>query len=134
VAKIRRGIQNYELWRKCGKIAAKLRRKCGAIIPPQSGFTGKLGNQENDSMEILLKLPTEFTKRFNLMLELSGISLPQDLINEALTLFEWALSRVILGEQIGSLDEKENKWKAINMESLSYAAEKSRDFKINRIF
>jgi hypothetical protein len=117
-----------------GENAAKLRRKCGAIIPPQSGFTGKLGNQENDSMEILLKLPTEFTKRFNLMLELSGISLPQDLINEALTLFEWALSRVILGEQIGSLNEKENKWKAINMESLSYAAEKTRDFKINRIF
>lgn len=81
-------------------------------------------------MEILLKLPEKFATRVNLMMEISGIKLPQDLINEALTLFEWALIRVTQGEQIAAVNEEKNKWTPVNMESLSHAGKMFKDSKI----
>ena len=48
-----------------------------------------------------------------------GIKTKKDLINNALTLFEWAVKEIKEGRKIVSLDEKNKKYKEVFMPCLS---------------
>ena len=72
-------------------------------------------------MEILFMVPEDKLRRFELIKINSGIELPQDLINEALTLFEQALLECKEGRIIVSLNEKTGGFKEFKMTSLEYS-------------
>ncbi len=45
-----------------------------------------------------------------------GFTGPKDLLNNALTIFEWMVREISEGRIIGSIDEKNSKYKELSME------------------
>lgn len=55
----------------------------------------------------------------------AGISTKKDLINNALTLFVWALDEVSAGNSIASVNEDEKRYRELQMPPLNYARMRS---------
>lgn len=55
------------------------------------------------------------------LMRLCGISTKKDLINNALTLLQWAVRQVRNGRTIASIDEKEGRYRELEMPILSTA-------------
>ena len=66
----------------------------------------ELSDKENAEIEIMMKKTDIKTKR--------------DFINNAITLFAWAIGERENGRVIGSIDEKEDKYREVLMPSLAY--------------
>ncbi len=56
------------------------------------------------------------------LMRLCGITTKKDLINNALTLLQWAVRQVRNGRTIASIDEKEGRYRELEMPILSAAA------------
>jgi hypothetical protein len=73
----------------------------------------------------LVRLQVEITQeqmdRLEHLQELAGLRTKKELIDNALTLFQWALKEKALGRAIISVDEKEETYKELEMPCLEHA-------------
>jgi hypothetical protein len=70
-------------------------------------------------MRIQYELSEKENAEIEKMMEDTAISTKRDLFNNALTLFEWAIKEIKKGRVIAAIDEKENRYIALVMPSLS---------------
>lgn len=73
----------------------------------------ELSREKNEELEALMKR--------------TGIRTKKDLINNALTIFEWAVNERARGRIIASVDEEEKKYKEILMPVLEHVARKKKE-------
>ena len=70
-------------------------------------------------MRIQYELSEKENAEIEKMMEDTAISTKRDLLNNALTFFEWAIKEIKKGRVIAAIDEKENRYVALVMPSLS---------------
>lgn len=73
---------------------------------------------------IQLEVREERLQELKALMEQADLSTQKDLINDALTLFEWAITERRSGRAIGSMDEANQKYREVMMPSLERAASK----------
>ena len=66
-----------------------------------------------------IELADERLKQYEQLMEKCGIRTKKDLINNALTLLEWAVRELEKGNIVVSLDEEENRYKELCLPALS---------------
>lgn len=67
-------------------------------------------------LQILMS--TERLQELDELVRQSGLKTRTDLVNSALTLFEWAFRERLAGRSIGSLDEEKDRFKEIDLPGL----------------
>jgi metal-responsive CopG/Arc/MetJ family transcriptional regulator len=78
--------------------------------------------QESKPMtRIQLELPEERLHELEQLMEQTGTNTKKDLLNDALTLFEWAVKERMTGRTIASVDEQQQRYKEVVMPSLERA-------------
>lgn len=70
-------------------------------------------------MRIQYELSDKENAEIENLMEETGIKTKRDFINNAITLFEWAIKERKSGLIVGAIDEKNNKYKELIMPSLS---------------
>lgn len=70
-------------------------------------------------IRIQFELPEEKVRELENIMKRAGISTKKDLLNNSLTLFEWAVSERGLGNTIVSIDNRNKRIKELVMPSLS---------------
>ena len=70
-------------------------------------------------MRIQYELSDKENAEIELLMKDTGIKTKRDFINNAITLFEWAINERKIGHIVGSIDEKNNKYKEIIMPSMA---------------
>ena len=73
-------------------------------------------------VKIELELPEERAKELESLMRSTGIASRRDLLNEALTLFQWAVRERSSGRMIASVDTDNRRYKVLEMPSLENAA------------
>lgn len=71
-------------------------------------------------MRIQYELSDKENAEIETMMKKTDIKTKRDFINNAITLFAWAIGERESGRVIGSIDEKEDKYREILMPSLAY--------------
>ncbi len=79
----------------------------------------------NDTVRIQLDLPADKVQELEVLMEQAKISTKKDLINNALTLLEWAINERKTGRVIASINEKTMLYKELVMPILSAVAPKA---------
>jgi hypothetical protein len=79
----------------------------------------------NGMVRIQLDLPADKVQELEELMEQAKISTKKDLINNALTLLEWAINEKKEGRAIASINEKTMSYKELVMPVLSAVAPKS---------
>ena len=74
---------------------------------------------------IQLELPEERVRELEQLMTQTGTNTKKDLLNDALTLFEWAVNERIAGRTIASVDEQQHRYKEVVMPSLERAVKAS---------
>lgn len=69
-------------------------------------------------MRIQLEMNDERVREIEKLMDERGIKTKKDLFNNALSLFEWALTEIKSGKIIASVDEKQDKYKQLIMPAL----------------
>ncbi len=64
---------------------------------------------------IQFELSEDHIKELEELMQKTGVRTKKDLVNNALTLLEWAVQEVSDGRTIASVDERENKYKEVVM-------------------
>jgi metal-responsive CopG/Arc/MetJ family transcriptional regulator len=70
---------------------------------------------------IQLELPEERLHELERLMEQTGTTTKKDLLNDALTLYEWAVQERMAGRTIASVDEQQHRYKEVVMPSLERA-------------
>ena len=60
------------------------------------------------------------------LIKLTGVSTKKDLINEALTILQWATRQVANGRIVGSIDVDNDNYRELNTPALEHAAHYSK--------
>ncbi len=76
---------------------------------------------------IQFELSREKNEELEALMIRTGIRTKKDLINNALTIFEWAVNERARGRIIASVDEEEKKYKEILMPVLEHVARKKKE-------
>src|SRR4051794_29089336 len=76
---------------------------------------------EERTMRIQLDVPPERLREIEELMAQTGTNSKTDLLNDALTLFEWAVKERKSGRTIASVDEQQQRYKEIVMRSLERA-------------
>ena len=71
-------------------------------------------------MRIQYELSDKENAEIEAMMKKTDIKTKRDFINNAITLFAWAIGERESGRVIGSIDEKEDKYREVLMPSLAY--------------
>jgi hypothetical protein len=79
----------------------------------------------NDTVRVQLDLPADKVQELEVLMEQAKISTKKDLINNALTLLEWAINERKTGRVIASINEKTMSYKELVMPVLSAVAPKA---------
>lgn len=66
---------------------------------------------------IQFEVPVERLRELEALMDEGGISTKKDLLNNALTLFEWAVHEVKQGNTIAAVNESEKRYREITMPS-----------------
>jgi metal-responsive CopG/Arc/MetJ family transcriptional regulator len=74
---------------------------------------------------IQLELPEDRVRELDELMDQTGLSTRKDLLNQALTLFKWALRERQAGRMIASVDEAQNRYKELSMPALETGAARS---------
>jgi hypothetical protein len=64
---------------------------------------------------IQFEVPVNRFRELESLMEEGGIATKKELLNNALTLFEWAINEVKQGHTIASVDESDQKYREITM-------------------
>jgi len=75
--------------------------------------------------KITFELPEEKLRELEALMSECGVRTKKDLLNNALTLLEWAINEKKTGSAIASIDEKEKKYKEITMPIFSHVVKNS---------
>lgn len=75
---------------------------------------------------IQFDLPAETVAEWEKWMEISGLNNRRELLNNALTLFEWALKQRMEGRTIASVDEEKGFYRELSMPALDKAAKNAR--------
>lgn len=59
------------------------------------------------------------------LMDQTGISTYKELFNNTLALFSWALTQVLKGNKVASINEDTQEFRELNMPALEYAAERA---------
>lgn len=73
-------------------------------------------------VKVQLELPEEKVRQLEIIMEEAGIRTKKDFINNALTLFLWAVRETKAGRVIASFDEKEKKYREVALPALENLA------------
>ena len=76
-------------------------------------------------VRIQLELPEDRIEELNTLMSETAITTRTDLLNDALTLFQWAVRERQAGRMIASVDEGNQRYKELTMPSLERAASRS---------
>jgi hypothetical protein len=79
----------------------------------------------NPVVRVQLDLPADQVRELEELMERAKISTKKDLINNALTLLEWAINEKSEGRTIASINEKNMSYKELVMPVLSAVAPKA---------
>ena len=82
-------------------------------------------------VRVQLDLPEERVNELDQIMQETGLSTRKDLINQALTLFQWALRERQAGRMIGSVDEANQRYKELSMPALEHGAKAPSESKKN---
>jgi len=82
------------------------------------------GGKTKNVTRVQFELPNDKVRQLEGLTEETNIRTKKELINNALTLLEWAVKEKRLGHEIASIDEKENVYKELIMPALSNVTEK----------
>lgn len=74
------------------------------------------------NIRIQLELPQERVRELEELMGQTGLTTKKDLLNDALTLFEWAVKERKAGRTIASVDEPHQRYKEVLMPSLERAS------------
>ena len=80
---------------------------------------------EASMTRIQLELPEERVQELERLMGETGIQTKKDLLNDALTLFQWAVRERQAGRMIASVDETNQRYKELAMSSLERAREQA---------
>lgn len=80
-------------------------------------------------IRIQFELPEDKVKELEGLMREAGISTKKDLINNSLTLLEWAIKERKAGKFIASVDERNNRLKELIMPALSFVQKNEEDEK-----
>jgi hypothetical protein len=75
-----------------------------------------------EEMRIQIDFARSRVAELDELAERCGLKTRKDLINNALTLFEWAVEEVSKGRVVASVDEKEEKYREVTLPALRTAA------------
>jgi hypothetical protein len=75
-------------------------------------------------IRIQFELPEDRVRELEQLMAETDISTKKELLNTALTLFQWAVQEKRTGNVIASIDEKQNRLKELIMPSLSRVFQK----------
>jgi metal-responsive CopG/Arc/MetJ family transcriptional regulator len=75
---------------------------------------------------IQLELPEERVKELERLMRETGLTTKKDLLNDALTLFEWAVNERKSGRTVASVDDQLQRYREVVMTSLERAARKDK--------
>jgi metal-responsive CopG/Arc/MetJ family transcriptional regulator len=81
----------------------------------------------SDVVSIAFELPNEKLRELELLMERAGLKSRKDLINTALSLFEWVVKEQEGGKTIASLDQAKKHCKELRIPGLSITPEKRPD-------
>jgi len=81
-------------------------------------------------VRIQFELPEDRIEELNKLMSETAITTRTDLLNDALTLFQWAVRERQAGRMIASVDEGNQRYKELAMPSLERAASKSLPTKV----
>ena len=73
-------------------------------------------------VRVQLDLPEERVNELDQIMQETGLTTRKDLINQALTLFQWALRERQAGRMVASVDESNKRYKELFMPALERAA------------
>lgn len=71
-------------------------------------------------MLIQIEVPEEKVKELDALTERAGLPDRRSLFNNAITMFEWMVKELETGRIVGSIDEKERKYKELHMPCFSH--------------
>ncbi len=74
------------------------------------------------NIRIQLELPQERVRELEELMGQTGLTTKKDLLNDALSLFEWAVKERKAGRAIASVDEPHQRYKEVVMPSLERAS------------
>src|ERR1700742_5214354 len=81
--------------------------------------------------EVEMRLQIEVTddqdKHMLNIMEQAGLATKKDLFNNALTLFSWAIEEVQNGNAIASVNEKQNRFRELQIPALMHAAQRAKE-------
>ena len=77
------------------------------------------------NVRMQFELPEARAAHLKEVMETCGLATQKDLINNALTLFEWAVKQRQEGRVISSVDETNKKWKELSMPALEHVRQAS---------
>jgi hypothetical protein len=86
---------------------------------------GDLATPMASIQRIQIELPEDRVRELETLMEQTGTNTKKDLLNNALTLFEWAVNERRAGRIIASVDEHEKRYKEVVMPTLERAMHKS---------
>ncbi len=73
---------------------------------------------KKDNKRIVFEIPASRVERMDSLMEKCGLDTRKDLINNALALFEWAVSETENGKLIAALDESSSNYQQIILPAL----------------
>ena len=79
-------------------------------------------NIRQEPVRLTIELSTDRVKEIEALMARCRISTKKELFNNALTLFEWAVRESSRGNQIASVNEREQKYRELQMPTLAAAA------------
>jgi hypothetical protein len=82
--------------------------------------------QEQGSIKVQFDISADRAKDIEDLIALTGCSTRKELFNNALSILEWAVKEVYMGNVIASIDEKNKKVKELVMPALSNVAKSKR--------
>jgi hypothetical protein len=102
--------QQWPLWRHiCGK---------------RLTLSQKRSKQQMDNLRIQIDVSPEKLAELEELMQVCGVKTKKELINNALVLLQWAVRQVRSGRTVASVDEKEKRYRDLEMPILSTAAGK----------
>ena len=72
-------------------------------------------------VRIQFEMPEDKAKELDVLMSETGVQSKKELFNNALTLLKWAIKETKHGNSIASVDEKNGKYRELQMPILSHA-------------
>ena len=83
---------------------------------------GPIKTRGEDQLRVQFDLAPSRVDQIDIMMQVGGLDARKDLINNALSILEWAIEEVQAGHEIGAIDKTNQRYEILRMPVLSQAA------------